>query len=30
MSPLVSPPKDAFGPKRTEIGVRVSLGDTGE
>lgn len=29
LSPLVASPHDAFGPKRTEVGVRVSLGDTG-
>ncbi|KAF8554840.1 hypothetical protein OG21DRAFT_1508486 [Imleria badia] len=28
LSPLVAPPHDTFGPRRTEIGVRVSLGDT--
>ncbi|KAH0829054.1 hypothetical protein J3R83DRAFT_2511 [Lanmaoa asiatica] len=28
LSPLIAPPHDAFGPKRTEVGVRVSLGDT--
>ena len=29
LSPLISPTQDTFGPKRTQVGVRVSLGDTG-
>ncbi|KIJ66062.1 hypothetical protein HYDPIDRAFT_166993 [Hydnomerulius pinastri MD-312] len=28
LSPLVPATRDAFGPKRTEVGVRVALGDT--
>lgn len=29
LSPLIAPPHDPFGPKRTQVGVRVSLGGTG-